>query len=77
MAEHEPEAWVAGDKMASVSSIDNAWLVLEDERIACYGVGEVIPYSIDEVIDCKGGMVMPAFCDSHPHLVYAGSRELE
>ncbi len=77
MAEHEPEAWVAGDKMASVSSIDNAWLVLEDERIACYGVGEVIPYSIDEVIDCKGGMVMPAFCDSHTHLVYAGSRELE
>ena len=63
--------------MASVNTLSNAWLVIEHGKIACYGEGEVIPFSDDEVLDCQGGMVMPAFCDSHTHLVYAGSREKE
>jgi len=63
--------------MASVDTLSNAWLVIEHGKIACYGEGEVIPFSDDEVLDCQGGMVMPAFCDSHTHLVYAGSREKE
>lgn len=63
--------------MGSVHSIENAWLVIEHEKIAGFGSGEVIPFSDDEVLDCKGGLVMPAFCDSHTHLVYAGSREQE
>ena len=50
---------------------------MNTDKIACFGTGEVIPFRDDEVIDCKGGMVMPAFCDSHTHLVYAGSREKE
>lgn len=74
---HEPAPWVAGEEMASVDAVSNAWLVIEHEKIACYGEGEVIPFPDDEVLDCKGGMVMPAFCDSHTHLVYAGSREQE
>jgi len=77
VAEHEPSPWVAGGDMASVSTLSDAWLVIEHEKIACYGEGEVIPFPDDEVLDCKGGMVMPAFCDSHTHLVYAGSREKE
>ncbi len=63
--------------MASVESMPNAWLAIENGLIACFGEGEVIPFTDDEVLDCKGGMVMPAFCDSHTHLVYAGSREQE
>lgn len=74
---HEPGPWVSGEEMASVDAIHDAWLVIEHEKIACYGEGEVIPFPDDEVLDCKGGMVMPAFCDSHTHLVYAGSREQE
>ncbi len=31
----------------------------------------------DEIIDCRGAMLLPAFCDSHTHIVYAGSREGE
>lgn len=77
LAENEPKAWVAGAEMANVNSIKDAWLVIEQGKIACYGTGEVIPFRDDEVIDCNGGMVMPAFCDSHTHLVYAGSREKE
>ena len=77
MAEIEPEVFVAGARMETVQSISNAWLAIENGLIACFGEGEVIPFSDDEVLDCEGGMVMPAFCDSHTHLVYAGSRERE
>ncbi len=77
MVEQEPKAYVQGAEMQKTGNIDNAWLVIENGRIDCFGLGEVIPFSGDEVIDCKGGIVMPAFCDSHTHLVYAGSRELE
>jgi imidazolonepropionase len=74
---HDPAPWVAGKEMASVETLNNAWLVIESGKIACYGEGEVIPFRDDEVMDCKGGMVFPAFCDSHTHLVYAGSRQQE
>jgi len=77
LTELEPGPWVAGTSMASVNSLSNAWLVIENGNIACYGEGEVIPFADDEVLDCEGGMVFPAFCDSHTHLVYAGSREQE
>ncbi|MEN8203081.1 MAG: imidazolonepropionase [Bacteroidota bacterium] len=77
VAENEPEPFVAGNAMEHINSIDDAWLVIEHERIACYGTGEVLPFPDDEVLDCQGGMVLPAFCDSHTHLVYAGSREKE
>ncbi|MDF1576547.1 MAG: imidazolonepropionase [Bacteroidales bacterium] len=77
VVDHEPDAWVAGKAMASVDALQDAWLVIEQGNIACFGEGEVIPFPDDEVLDCRGGIVMPAFCDSHTHLVYAGSRELE
>jgi imidazolonepropionase len=77
VAEHDPEPWVAGAEMASLNTLSDAWLVIENGKIACYGEGEVIPFPDDEVLDCGGGMVLPAFCDSHTHLVYAGSREQE
>ena len=77
VTEHDPLPWVAGADMASVSSLSDAWLVIENGKIACFGEGEVIPFPDDEVFDCNGGMVLPAFCDSHTHLVYAGSREQE
>ncbi len=77
MVENEPDAFVAGKAMEQVGTIENAWMVIENGLIGCYGEGEVIPFANDEVMDCKGGMVMPSFCDSHTHLVYAGSREKE
>ncbi len=77
MVEHEPITWRAGGEMGVVNSIEDAWLVIEQGRIAGFGSGEAIPFSDDEVFDCKGGLVLPAFCDSHTHLVYAGNREKE
>lgn len=77
VVENEPGPFVAGSAMEHVNIMDDAWLVIEHDRIACYGTGEVLPFPDDEVLDCQGGMVLPAFCDSHTHLVYAGSREKE
>ena len=77
MAEDEPRSLVAGSGMAIVPSIENAWLVAAEGLIGDFGSGEAIVQAGDEVIDCNGGMVFPAFCDSHTHLVYAGTRERE
>ena len=55
----------------------DAWLLTDGDRIAAFGdAGQPCP-DADETIDCEGGMLMPAFCDSHTHIVYAGSREDE
>lgn len=68
-----------GPAMSELSVLNNAWLSIKGTKIVNYGTGE--PENTDdsntEVIDCSGRMVFPSFCDSHTHLVYAGSREIE
>jgi imidazolonepropionase len=70
---------LCGEEMAKPYSLDDAWLTTRDGAIEGFGTmtdlrdGE----SFDESIDAEGGMVLPAFCDSHTHLVYAGQREQE
>lgn len=72
-----------GPAMDEVGTIDNAWLRVEDGRILDYGrdgAGASDYMTRDwaeEVIDCGGGLLMPAFCDSHTHIVYAGCRDGE
>jgi len=78
--ENEPKTMVAGNDMASLPSIDNAWLYVADGVISAFGSMLALDekYLIDsEVIDAAGKLVFPTFCDSHTHLVYAGSREIE
>ena len=64
-----------GAEMDRVGTLDNAWLLSENGRIADFGQGPAP--EADETVDCAGGLLMPAFCDSHTHIVYAGSREGE
>ena len=67
-----------GAEMAGTGILENAWLLIEDGRIADFGPMSSCPGSGNtEVLDAEGGMVIPAFCDSHTHIVYAGSREGE
>lgn len=69
-----------GSEMNVCSSLDNAWLAIEGETIEAFGTMDACPAPQDgscEVLDAGGGMVMPSFCDSHTHIVYAGSREQE
>lgn len=70
---------LCGADMRLPYSMDNAWLALDDGMVEDYGdMGTLSPEQhADEVIDARGGLVLPAFCDSHTHLVYAGSREHE
>jgi imidazolonepropionase len=73
---------VAGKKMSEWNRIDDAYLLTEGSQISSYGLMSELDSSLfDEegikVIDARGRMVFPSFCDSHTHLVYAGSREIE
>ncbi len=68
---------LCGAEMAQMESLADAWLLIEDERIAAFGEMSSVPADADLVIDAEGGMLFPSFCDSHTHLVYAGSREQE
>lgn len=70
-----------GQAMSETMSLNNAWVYCKNGIITDFGTGE-LPTAIlsdenQEVIDCTGKLVIPAFCDSHTHLVYAGSREIE
>lgn len=68
----------SGIEMQNVESLANAWLVIDGEYIHSFGTNET-PYLgvADEEIDAKGGMVLPAWCDSHTHLVFAAPRNEE
>ena len=64
-----------GAAQGRTGTLENAWLAMEDGRIAAFGTGAAP--AADETIDAAGGMLMPGFCDSHTHVVYAGSRDGE
>lgn len=69
-----------GPEMNETGIIDNAYLIIEDGRIAEFGQMDNAPCTTDKacsVIDAQGGMVLPSFCDSHTHIVYAGTRDGE
>ena len=74
--------WKAGAEMSQLTRIKNAFLYIKDDIIADYGAMDSAEYqsylaSEKDTVDANGGLVLPAFCDSHTHLVYANSRELE
>jgi imidazolonepropionase len=59
-------------------TIKNAYLLLEDNLIADFGSMYSVPkVKADKTIDANGKMILPSWCDSHTHIVYAGNREQE
>ncbi len=69
---------VTGAAMKELRTIENAWLIAGDGVITTFGrMEDLTSERADEVVDAAGGVVLPAFCDSHTHIVYAGSREGE
>lgn len=75
---HEhPVSLVKGAQMAHLPTLENAWLLIENERITAFGTMETCPERADEIVDASGRYVMPTWCDSHTHLVFAASREEE
>lgn len=70
--------WVAGIDMKSLPNIKNAYLLIEGDVITDYGRMQDLPkITPDRILDCSGKTVMPTWCDSHTHIVYAGNREQE
>ena len=72
---------ICNGDMNNVDMCRDAWLTAENGRITGFGSihEEKQPdeKDFDQVVDAKGGMLYPSFCDSHTHIVYAGSRERE
>jgi imidazolonepropionase len=66
-----------GAEMRHLPVLENAFLLMEDGKYLDYGTMADAPERADEMIDADGGAVLPGWTDSHTHLVYAGSRELE
>lgn len=69
---------VSGEEMKTLPSIKNAYLLIQDDTISDFGPMDQCPsLTADETIDATGKIVMPTWCDSHTHIVYAGNREQE
>lgn len=68
---------VAGASMNILPTIKNAFLLVENGIITDYGSMKKAPISADKTVDCTGKMMLPTWCDSHTHIVYAGNREQE
>jgi len=69
-----------GKELSLLPSIENAFLIIEDDRIAGYGEMKDVKFRAADFTthyNAKGKMVLPSWCDSHTHLVFAGSRENE
>lgn len=69
-----------GNDLANLPVIENAYLIIEHKKIVAYGEMEDFVHhtqTITEVIDAEGQIVLPCWCDSHTHLVFAASRENE
>lgn len=71
-------AFVSGKDMKVLPTIKNAFLLIEDGLIVDFGsMDELSDTQVNQVIDASGKMIMPTWCDSHTHIVYAGNREGE
>lgn len=68
---------LCGEEMSNLHDLQNAYLLIEEGKIVQYGPMDEAPEHAETIIDAKGGIVMPSYCDSHSHIVYAGSREQE
>lgn len=70
---------VSGAEMALLPTIKNAYLLIENDLIADFGSMDDLPEDLnpEKCIDVDGKIVLPSWCDSHTHIVYAGNREQE
>ncbi|MBU2651581.1 MAG: imidazolonepropionase [Bacteroidetes bacterium] len=80
LAEKEPRLKACGAEMKRLPVIRDAFVRIEGSLIVDFGemkeLGEG-EENFDDILDAGGRMVFPSWCDSHTHLVYPASRELE
>ncbi len=76
----EQNELLRGKSLASLPTLTNAWLLVEDDRITDYGPMDSIPENLElvkQIVDVSGCFILPAWCDSHTHIVFAATREEE
>ncbi len=76
----EDYALLKGDALSNLPQVNDAYLLIEDDTIVSYGKMYDSSYPTTEpteIIDATGKIVLPAWCDSHTHIVFDGSREQE
>lgn len=76
-AERQPRAEARGAAMADLPVLENAFLLAENGLIQDFGPMSTCPERADEILDATGRYVLPGWCDSHTHLIFAASREGE
>jgi imidazolonepropionase len=77
---HQPVTTLRGNELKNLPGIENAWLLTEDDTIAGFGSMNENPlphYPNIETTNCNGRYILPAWCDSHTHIVFAATRENE
>lgn len=79
--EEQPQLKVCGAAMKNLGVINDAWLAIENDKIVGFGKMDdwegISDWSNLTVIDATDKLVFPSWCDSHTHIVYAGTREGE
>jgi imidazolonepropionase len=69
---------VSGAEMSLLPTLKNAFLLVKDLLIVDFGSMDKMPtLTVDKTVDCSGKMILPTWCDSHTHIVFAGNREQE
>ncbi len=74
---NEPISFVSGKEMNRLPTIKDAYLIVENGLISDFGSMDNCPEIKADIIDATGKMMLPTWCDSHTHIVYAGNREGE
>ncbi len=75
--EEQSKISVSGSEMGELLSVDNAFILIEKNKIVNFGEMKNCPDRAEKEVDATGKMVLPAWCDSHTHIVFAKSREEE
>ena len=77
----ESQCLLKGHQLRELPCVENAFLLIEDGVIEAYGtmsnLSNTLPQLPKHIVDVAGQFVMPTWCDSHTHLVFAGTRENE
>lgn len=69
---------VSGENMNILPSLKNAFLLVEDDKIKNFGfMHDLNITDVENIVNCEGKIILPTWCDSHTHIVYAGNRENE
>jgi len=74
----EQVRFISGEDMQRLPTLQNAYVHIDHDTIIDFGsMDDIEGLTADETIDASGKLVLPTWCDSHTHIVYAGNREQE